>query len=88
MQATKAKQIAPPITLRSAQALDDLSGYSHQACCCISIEVAVAMQSVMPMDGPSSCHILWSPQRLGLNSLDLLTSDMSLELQSVRELTT
>lgn len=25
------------------------------------------------MDGPSSCHILWSPQRLGLNSLDLLT---------------
>lgn len=46
MQATKAKQIAPPITLRSAQALNDLSGYIHQACCSMSIEVALAMQSV------------------------------------------
>lgn len=46
MQATKAKQIAPSFPGRSAQAPDDPSGYTHQACCCMSVEVALAMQSV------------------------------------------
>jgi len=46
MQATKAKRIAPAVTLRSVQALGDLSGSIRQACCCMSTEVALAMQDV------------------------------------------
>lgn len=47
MQATKAKQTAPAATLRSAQAPNDPSGYVLQACCCMSMEVALSMWSVI-----------------------------------------
>lgn len=40
------KQVAPPVMLCSVQALNDLSGYTHQTCCCMSMEVTLAMQNV------------------------------------------
>lgn len=42
--------------LRSAQALDDLLGYIHQVWWRMSIEVALAVQTVT--HSPSCCHVL------------------------------